>query len=83
MVRRCSARCLYDETLLFRTIIELSIPAPLHEVWEAFTTEKGLSSWLAPNVSVGLKPGGDWLVKCAASTGGGTSQAVAIPRMGP
>jgi uncharacterized protein YndB with AHSA1/START domain len=52
--------------------IELSIPASVHDVWEAFTTEKGLSSWLAPNVSVDLKPGGDWLVKFPGSTGGGT-----------
>jgi uncharacterized protein YndB with AHSA1/START domain len=53
-------------------IIELSIPAPVHEVWEAFTTKEGLSSWLAPDVSVELKPGGDWLVKFPGSTGGGT-----------
>jgi uncharacterized protein YndB with AHSA1/START domain len=52
--------------------IELSIPAPVHDVWEAFTTQKGLSSWLAPDVSVELKPGGDWLVKFPGSTGGGT-----------
>jgi uncharacterized protein YndB with AHSA1/START domain len=52
--------------------IELSIPAPVHDVWEAFTTEQGLSSWLAPDVSVNLKPGGDWLVKFPGSTGGGT-----------
>lgn len=52
--------------------IELSIPAPVHEVWEAFTTKQGLSSWLAPDVSVDLKPGGDWLVKFPGSTGGGT-----------
>jgi len=52
--------------------IELSIPAPAHDVWQAFTTEQGLSSWLAPDVSVELKPGGDWLVKFPGSTGGGT-----------
>lgn len=52
--------------------IELSIPAPVHEVWEAFTTKQGLSSWLAPDVAVELKPGGDWLVKFPGSTGGGT-----------
>jgi uncharacterized protein YndB with AHSA1/START domain len=52
--------------------IELSIPAPVHDVWEAFTTKQGLSSWLAPDVSVELKPGGDWLVKFPGSTGGGT-----------
>jgi len=52
--------------------IELSIPAPVHDVWEAFTTQQGLSSWLAPDVSVELKPGGDWLVKFPGSTAGGT-----------
>jgi uncharacterized protein YndB with AHSA1/START domain len=59
-----------DSTKVLR--IELSIPAPLHEVWAAFTTPQGLSSWLAPDVSVELKPGGDWLVKFPGSTGGGT-----------
>jgi uncharacterized protein YndB with AHSA1/START domain len=53
-------------------IIELSIPAPLHDVWAAFSTKQGLSNWLAPDVSVELKPGGDWLVKFPGSTGGGT-----------
>jgi uncharacterized protein YndB with AHSA1/START domain len=53
-------------------MIELSIPAPLPEVWKAFTTREGLSSWLAPDVSVELKPGGDWLVKFPGSTAGGT-----------
>ena len=52
--------------------IELSIPAPVHDVWEAFTTQHGLSTWLAPDVSVELKPGGDWLVKFPGITGGGT-----------
>ncbi len=52
--------------------IELSIPAPVHDVWQAFTTQQGLNSWLAPDVSVELKPGGDWLVKFPGSTGGGT-----------
>jgi uncharacterized protein YndB with AHSA1/START domain len=59
-----------DSTKVLR--IELSIPAPVHDVWEAFTTKQGLSSWLAPDVSVELKPGGDWLVKFPGSTGGGT-----------
>ena len=59
-----------DSTKVLR--IELSIPAPVHDVWQAFTTEQGLNSWLAPDVSVDLKPGGDWLVKFPGSTGGGT-----------
>ncbi len=53
-------------------IIEMSIPAPLPEVWRAFTTKEGLSSWLAPDVSVDLKNGGDWLVVFPGSTAGGT-----------
>lgn len=55
--------------------IELSIPAPLKDVWAAFTTAPGLRSWLAPDVSVELKPGGDWLVKFPGSTGGGTIES--------
>ena len=53
-------------------IIEMSIPAPLPEVWRAFTTKEGLSSWLAPDVSVDLRSGGDWLVMFPGSTAGGT-----------
>jgi uncharacterized protein YndB with AHSA1/START domain len=53
-------------------IIELTIPAPLGDVWDAFTTQKGLSTWLAPNVTVDLRPGGDWIVHFPQSTGGGT-----------
>ena len=53
-------------------ILELSIPAPLPEVWKAFTTTDGLKSWLAPEVSVELRKGGAWLVKFPGSTAGGT-----------
>jgi uncharacterized protein YndB with AHSA1/START domain len=53
-------------------VIELTIPAPLADVWDAFTTEKGLSTWLAPSVTVDLRPGGDWIVHFPQSTGGGT-----------
>jgi len=53
-------------------VIELTIPAPIAEVWDAFTTEKGLSTWLAPSTTVDLRPGGDWLVHFGPSTGGGT-----------
>jgi uncharacterized protein YndB with AHSA1/START domain len=53
-------------------VIELTIPAPRAEVWKAFTTSGGLSTWLAPDVTVDLRPGGDWLVHFPGSTGGGT-----------
>jgi uncharacterized protein YndB with AHSA1/START domain len=54
-------------------VIEVEIPAPVSEVWKAFTTSEGLSTWLFPNATVDLKPGGDWLVHFpGGSTGGGT-----------
>jgi hypothetical protein len=36
-------------------IIELSIPASQHEVWKAFTTSEGLSTWLTPGAVVDLR----------------------------
>lgn len=55
-------------------VIELEVPAPLHDVWKAFTTSQGLESWLAPKAVVDLRPGGDWVVSFpgGSSTGGGT-----------
>jgi len=53
-------------------VIELTIPAPRAEVWKAFTTSEGLSTWLAPNATVDLRPGGDWIVHFPGSTAGGT-----------
>jgi uncharacterized protein YndB with AHSA1/START domain len=55
-----------------RLLIEMEIPAPLSEVWTAFSTGAGLNTWLAPDCTVDLKPGGDWLVHFPGSTGGGT-----------
>jgi len=53
-------------------VIELTIPASRAEVWKAFATSEGLSTWLAPNATVDLRPGGDWLVHFPGSTAGGT-----------
>jgi uncharacterized protein YndB with AHSA1/START domain len=54
-------------------VIEVEIPAPVPEVWKAFSTSEGLSTWLFPNATVDLRPGGDWLVHFpGGSTGGGT-----------
>ena len=53
--------------------IALTIPAPLPEVWKAFTTSEGLMTWLTPSATVDLRPGGDWLCHFpGGSTGGGT-----------
>jgi uncharacterized protein YndB with AHSA1/START domain len=54
-------------------VIELEVPGPISEVWKAFSTSEGLSTWLFPHATVDLKPGGDWLVHFpGGSTGGGT-----------
>jgi uncharacterized protein YndB with AHSA1/START domain len=56
-----------------RLDFEVTVPAPVADVWQAFSTSKGLSTWLWPNAMVDLKPGGDWIVKFpGGSTGGGT-----------
>jgi len=54
-------------------VIAVTVQAPLAEVWKAFSTREGLSTWLGPDTTVDLKPGGDWLVHFpGGSTGGGT-----------
>ena len=54
-------------------VIEVEVPAPVQEVWQAFATSEGLSTWLFPGATVDLRPGGDWLVHFpGGSTGGGT-----------
>ena len=53
--------------------VEITVPASRSEVWKAFSTSEGLSTWIAPNSVVDLKPGGDWMVHFpGGSTGGGT-----------
>jgi len=52
--------------------VEITVPAPRAEVWKAFATSEGLSTWLAPNSNVELKAGGEWMVHFpGGSTGGG------------
>ena len=54
-------------------VIEVEVPAQLSEVWKAFSTSDGLSTWLTPNAVVDLKPGGEWTAHLpGGSTGGGT-----------
>jgi uncharacterized protein YndB with AHSA1/START domain len=38
---------------------ELELPAPSEEVWEALTDPERLSGWLADEVSLDLRPGGE------------------------
>jgi uncharacterized protein YndB with AHSA1/START domain len=54
-------------------VIEVVVPAPIGEVWKAFTTSEGLSTWLTSNAVVDLREGGEWTAHFpGGSTGGGT-----------
>jgi len=54
-------------------MLEVTVPAPIAEVWKAFTTSEGLSTWLTPSAVVDLKEGGEWAAHFpGGSTGGGT-----------
>ncbi len=71
-------------------VLELTIPAPLPAVWNAFATSEGLSTWLTPSAVVDLRPGGEWTAHFPnGSTGGGTilsfipQQEMVISAMAP
>jgi len=75
-----------EKALVFETTIPASRPA----VWEAFTTSKGLSTWLTPGAVVDLRKGGEWTAHFpGGSTGGGTivgfvpEQEITIAAMAP
>jgi uncharacterized protein YndB with AHSA1/START domain len=54
-------------------VLELTIPAAPNEVWKAFSTSEGLTTWLTPQATVDLRPGGEWTAHFpGGSTGGGT-----------
>jgi uncharacterized protein YndB with AHSA1/START domain len=58
------------EKVLF---LSITIPAPRSEVWHAFATSEGLSTWLTPGAVVDLRPGGEWTAHYpGGKTGGGT-----------
>ena len=58
-----------EKALLF----EVEIPAPRADVWRAFSTSEGLSTWLTPGAVVDLRPGGEWTAHFpGGKTGGGT-----------
>jgi hypothetical protein len=49
-------------------VIAVTVPASRAEVWKAFSTQAGLSTWLAPDTTVDLKPGGTgWCIFQAAA----------------
>ncbi|MFN8061328.1 MAG: SRPBCC domain-containing protein [Vicinamibacterales bacterium] len=65
-----------DKALRF----EVVVPAPLDEVWNAFTTQNGLQTWLWKDTRVDLRAGGEWtVVYTPTATGGGTIESF-VPR---
>lgn len=40
--------------------VQIDVPAPLPEVWNAWTTEEGAQSFFAPKCKIDLKPGGSY-----------------------
>ncbi|HEY3626696.1 MAG TPA: SRPBCC domain-containing protein [Terracidiphilus sp.] len=56
-----------------KLVIECEVPAAVSDVWRAFSTSEGLSTWLTPEAVVDLRPGGEWTARFpGGSTGGGT-----------
>src|SRR5262249_24740797 len=54
-------------------ILTITIPARRAEVWHAFATSEGLSTWLTPGAVVDLRVGGEWTAHYpGGKTGGGT-----------
>lgn len=48
---------------------EVVVEASLEEVWQAWTTEAGLESWLAPAAEVELRPGGRYATNAIGKIG--------------
>lgn len=52
---------------------EVMVPAKPADVWTAFSTSEGLSTWLWRDCTVDLKAGGEWTVHYpGGATGGGS-----------
>ena len=59
---------------------DVLIPASLDAVWEAFTTPSGMTTWIAPNATIDLRSGGDWLVTFGAGAPAGGTIALYQPK---
>jgi uncharacterized protein YndB with AHSA1/START domain len=58
---------------------ELDLPAPPETVWEALTSPTWLESWLADEVSLDLRPGGDACFTIGERVLGGWVEEVIAP----
>jgi uncharacterized protein YndB with AHSA1/START domain len=61
-------------------IFEVAIPAPIAEVWRAFATSEGLSTWLTPGAVVDLRKGGEWTAHFPGGKTGGGSIRSFVPQ---
>lgn len=53
--------------------VEVLVPGKLNDVWTAFTTGRGLNTWLWSDCTVDLRAGGEWTVHYpGGKTGGGS-----------
>jgi uncharacterized protein YndB with AHSA1/START domain len=59
---------------------EVSIPASVEAVWEAFSTSEGLSTWMTPGAVVDLRQGGEWTAHFPGGKTGGGSIISFVPR---
>jgi uncharacterized protein YndB with AHSA1/START domain len=54
-------------------VFEVMVPASRGDVWRAFTTSDGLSTWLTPGAVTELRKGGEWTAHFpGGKIGGGT-----------
>jgi uncharacterized protein YndB with AHSA1/START domain len=71
-------------------VFSVTVPTSRAEVWRAFSTSGGLSTWLTPGAVVDLRKGGEWTAHFPdGKTGGGTilnfipGQEITISAMAP
>jgi uncharacterized protein YndB with AHSA1/START domain len=60
--------------------MEVTVPASLDAVWEAFTTREGLKTWLSPDARVDLRNGGEWTAIFPGNTTGGGTITDIVPK---
>lgn len=59
---------------------DVLIPAPLDDVWTAFTTKAGLETWLWKETRVDFRPGGEWTVLYTPTATGGGAIVSIVPK---
>ncbi len=62
---------------------ELSLPAPLTDVWRAITDPRWLSGWLADEVELELRPGGEASFRLGDEVRSGWVEEVTAPLADP